>query len=129
MPLSQCCSHRQWAGLFQNIIYKDVAIFNRPDLAVLVREIIQNQVCYILRYRSDGILQRRAYLNLCHVSSPVSGNVGPSTKWAGKIILISRKLAVQDVEVQDNFLLVHWSGLMEAMYQTRYLSAGSRDIL
>jgi hypothetical protein len=93
-----------------------VAIFNRPDLAVWVREIIQNQICHILCHRPDEILQHRAYLNLCHVSSRVAGDIRPSTKWAGKVVFVGGNLAVQDIEVQDNCLLVHWSGLMEAMY-------------
>ncbi len=94
----------------------DVAIFNRPDFAVSVREIIQNQICHILCYRSDEILQHRAYLNLCHVSSRVAGDIRPSTKWPGKVAFVGGNLALQDIEVQNNCPVVRWCGLMEAMY-------------
>jgi len=98
------------------LVYCKTLSINHPDLAVLVREIIQNQICHILCYRSDEILQHRAYLNLGHVSSRVAGDIRPSTKWTGKVVFVGGNLAVQDIEVQDNCLLVRWSGLMEAMY-------------
>jgi len=98
------------------LVYFKTLSINHPDLAVLVREIIQNQICHILCHRSHEILQHRAYLNLCHVSSRVAGDIRPSAKWPGKVVFVGGNLAVQDIEVQDNCLLVHWRGLMEAMY-------------
>jgi len=98
------------------LVYFKTLSINHPDLAVWIREIIQNQICYILCHRSDEILQHRAYLNLCHVSSWVAGDIRPSTKWTGKVVFVGGNLAVQDIEVQDNCPVVHWSELMEAMY-------------
>ncbi len=119
---------RYGAGLLHNIVY-DVAIFNRPDFTNLVWEMIQNQICNILCYRPNGTLQHRAYLNLCHVSSRVAGNVRPPAKEPGKIALVSGNLSVQDVEVQGNRLFMRWSRLVESMYQTKYSPAGPRDKL
>jgi hypothetical protein len=98
------------------LVYFKTLSINHPDLAVLVREIIQNQIHHILCYRSHEILQHRAYLDLCHVSSRVAGDIRPSTKWTGKVAFVGGNLAVQDIEVQDNCPVVHWCGLMEAMY-------------
>ncbi|MBA7643513.1 hypothetical protein ES703_51244 [subsurface metagenome] len=119
---------RYGAGLFQNIVY-DAAIFKCPDFTVLVWEMIQHQICHILCYRPNGTLQHRAYLNLCHVSSRIAGNVRPSAKEPGKIALVSGNLSVQDIEVQENRLLMRWSRLVESMYQTKYSPAGPRDKL
>ncbi len=116
------------AGLLHNIVH-GVAIFNCPYFAVLVWEMIQNQIRHIFCYRPNGTLQHRAYLNLCHVSSWIASNVRPSTKEPGKIVLVSGNPSVQDVEVQDNRLFMRWSHLLESMYQTKYPPASLRDKL